>query len=186
MRSFREYTAEALLESGLARIRALMEKQQIGIVSAAKGEDASADEKAHMEMAKGLRKLSYDPIQATGRSQWGPEKSYVVPGITRVHLHQIGNQFGQHAVTHVERGGRVAHQDYLDGHERAGQSDVIPNSLGVMILKGIGFNPKDDREPAPFFIVVIGHPTKMQLSERRNLKGLQHKGCVEWRLGIWL
>ena len=158
MRSFREYTAEALLESGLARIRALMEKQQIGIISAAKGDDASADEEAHMEMAKGLRKLSYGPIQATGRSQWGPEKSYVVPGITRVHLHQIGNQFGQHAVTHLERGGQVAHQDYLDGHERAGQSDVIgtshfnkPDSLGVMILNGIGFNPKDDREPTRSF-----------------------------------
>jgi hypothetical protein len=155
MKSFIKYSEQKLLESGLARIQThLAAGRSLGIISAATGKDTTEDKANHKNMVKRLREFGYGPIQATGRSSWGPERSLIVPNITTDHLDQVGNEFNQQAVIHVQ-GNKKAHLRYLKAAgEKSGTQEEIgdthynkPNENGVTILKGIGFNPKDTRKP---------------------------------------
>lgn len=163
MKSFKTFLNEeqqALLEAGLARIHDhLSSGRSVGIISASLGDKTKKEnDEAHKRLGKRLGELGYGKIQATGRSQWGPERSYVVPNITHDHIKKLGDEFEQQAVIHAQ--GKKAHLHYLKaaGKEKEGTQEAIgskhfntPNDYGVTILKGIGFNPKDTREPTRSF-----------------------------------
>lgn len=149
---------QALLESGLARIHAHMEAgRSLGIISAWTGDKTKKEnDEAHKRLGKRIGELGYGRIQATGRSQWGPERSYVVPNITHEHLKKLGDEFEQQAVIHAQ--GNKAHLHHLKASETPGKKEAIgsqhfnkPNDYGITILKGVGFNPKDTREPTRSF-----------------------------------
>lgn len=150
---------QELLEAGLARLKAHLDAgRPLGIISGWTGGERSQDNAAHKNLVRRARELGYGPIQATGRSQWGPERSLVIPGISKEHLHQLGNEFKQQAVIHV-RGRKSARLHYLKAAgDKAGRFEDIgkthfnkPNNMGVTILKGVGYAPKDDRKPTRAF-----------------------------------
>ena len=150
---------QELVEAGLSRIYQHLQKDSIGILSAVTPNKNNAEnDKAHHEMIKHLRGMNYGPIEAQGRSQWGPERSLIVPGITPGHLSQVGNAFKQQAVIHVPPGGEEANLHWLDTSDKPGTVEKIghahfnkPNINGITALKGLGFRPKDDRAPSRSF-----------------------------------
>lgn len=162
MKSFVEHTQQRLLEASLARLQQhLNAGKSLGIVSATTGDrDKAGNEDAHKQMIKRFREHGYGPIQATGRSQWGVERSIIVPGASKEHLEKIGNEFHQQAVIHVPAGGKKeANLHWLKaGGENAGKVEPIgkahmnkPNSNGVTVLKGLGYNTKDGKTPTRSF-----------------------------------
>lgn len=159
MKTFRQQ----LLESGLARIHNhLSSGRSLGIISAATGKDPKEDEDSHRKMIKRLREHGYGPIQATGRSQWGVERSLVVPNARLEDLKKIGNEFKQQTIIHIPEGGKKnAALHWLDaGGDKVGTKEEIgsthfnkPSANGVTILKGIGYNIKDTKDPTRSFAI---------------------------------
>jgi hypothetical protein len=142
-----------VLESGLARIAHHMNSSGgLGIIASATGTDARKER--HTEMIKRLRSHGYGPVVTTGKTkEWGPEASVLVPGIKPHHLKSIGDEFGQQAVIHAKHGKGTLHW-LAAGGDKAGSSEEIgkahyntPNDVGVTVLKGLGWRPKDDRKP---------------------------------------
>jgi len=140
-----------LLEAGLSRIRHHLTApgSSIGIIASATGDDNSKER--HANLIRRTRELGYGPILASGRSKWGPEASIVVPNISKQHLQQLGNEFGQQAVIHAKGNNATMHYlkaagDKTGSDEPIGQAHFnTPNALGVTVLKGLGFRPKDTR-----------------------------------------
>lgn len=152
---------EKLLESGLARIhKHLAGGGSLGIISGTLlSRDQKGNEDAHRELIKRLREHGYGPIESTGRSKWGIERSLVVPNAREDDLKKIGNEFGQDAVIHVPAGGKKnAVMHHLKASPQAGTSEDIgpehfntPNVKGITILKGLGYNPRDANNPTRSF-----------------------------------
>lgn len=157
---------QALVEAGLDRLRQhIRAGHSLGIISASKpGRSPAEDNEAHRSLIRRLRELRYGPIQSTGRSQWGPEKSVVVPNVLLADLKKIGDEFGQDAVIFVPAGKKSAARYYLQASETPGLVQVLgpehfnmPNPKGITILKGIGYNPRDPRNPTRS--ITFGHET---------------------------
>jgi hypothetical protein len=154
---------QRLLEAGLSRIQNHLDTGgALGIISAATlDRNQQANEAAHRDMIKRLREHGYGPIQSTGRSQWGPERSLIVPHARLEDLKQIGDEFDQDAVVYVPAGGKKkANLYYLNAAgAKAGSVEEIgpvhfnaPNPYhGITVLKGLGYNPRDTREPTRSF-----------------------------------
>lgn len=149
MKPFREVTPEPLLEMGLNRMRDHFTKGNVGIMSAWQGKDRKEDDANHQKLIGMAREHGYGPIQSTGRSQWGPERSVIIPGASEEHLKKFGDHFNQQAVIHVTDQGSKANLHWLKSSDKPGVTDHIggvkynkPNDMGVTILKGHGFNTK--------------------------------------------
>jgi hypothetical protein len=149
MKTFKQHS-NVLLEMGLSRMRTHFQNGPVGIVSAFQGKDRNEDEDNHKKLIGMAREHGYGPIQTTGRSQWGPEKSVVIPGVSKEHLEKFGNHFNQQAAIHVTDGGTKANLHWLKSSDKPGVTEHLggvhynkPNDLGVTILKGHGFNTKD-------------------------------------------
>lgn len=147
---------ERLVEAGLARLRQhLLAGRSLGIISASKPERSSAEnEEAHRRLVRRLRELRYGPIQATGRADWGPERSVVVPDVLLADIKQLGDEFDQEDIIFVPAGKKAAARYNLRASPNPGRIDILgpthfntPNQRGITILKGIGYNPRDARNP---------------------------------------
>jgi hypothetical protein len=163
-----EIEQQELLEAGLERLRQhLRAGRSLGIISAWKRERPEAidaaherrlNDEAHQRLIRRLRELRYGPIQSTGRSEWGPERSVVVPNVALADLKQLGNEFEQDAVIFVPPGKKTATRHHLQASETPGRIDVLgpehfntPNPKGgITVLKGIGYDPRDPRNPTRY------------------------------------
>ena len=154
-KSLKETRQMELLESGLSRINHhLNDGKDLAIISSVK--DADTPHSKHVQMINSIRKLGYGPIESTGRTKnWTPERSVVVPGMTREHAKQIGKQFDQNAIVHYEGKHKTAYQHWLkdtDTHKE-GEVETLgaahfnnPKTPAMTVLKGAGYNPKKDTE----------------------------------------
>ena len=148
---------QVLLEHGLARLQHhLSNGHPVGIIAAATGEDASHTRFRHL--IRSARELGYGPIVATGKTkEWGSERSLVVPNISLGHLKKLGNDYGQQAVIHHSKGMAKLHWLKASGEKNGSSEDLghahfnKKNDLGITVLKGAGWRPKDDRTPGRSF-----------------------------------
>ena len=154
-KTLKEARQMELLESGLSRINHhLNDGKDLAILSSVK--DADTPHSQHVKMIHSIRKLGYGPIESTGRTKdWGSERSVIVPGMSREHAKQVGNEFKQDAIVHYEGKHKIAYNHYLKDTEKHKAGDVEelgaahfnnPKSNAMTVLKGAGYNPKKDVE----------------------------------------
>ena len=166
VKTLTEARQQELLESGLSRINHhLNDGKDLAILSSVQDKDTPHSQ--HVKMINDIRHLGYGPIEATGHTaNWNGERSVVVPSMTAGHAKQIGSKYGQQAVIHYKGKTKTASTHWLkdvDDHEnnfhrKAGQEEEIgqahfnkPNSMGITVLKGAGYNPKDKSKPTRSF-----------------------------------
>ena len=166
VKTLTEARQQELLESGLSRINHhLNSGKDLAILSSVTGPDTPHSQ--HVSMINDIRKLGYGPIEATGHTaNWQGERSVVVPKMTEEHAKNIGRKYKQKAVIHYNGKTKEAHNHWLEDFEdkesnfkrKAGDSDEIgqahfnkPNSMGITVLKGAGYHPKDMSKPTRSF-----------------------------------
>lgn len=152
-----EEERQALVEAGLSRIHThLKGGKGIGIISP-KTDNMDTKELHHARqgMVKDFRDLGYGPIHTQGRSDWGPEESMVVPGVSKKHLKSVGEKYKQQAVIHAKNlekatmhhlsTSKTPHTDENIGAAHFNK----PNNYGITIMKGAGFKPRPDKFVGP-------------------------------------
>ena len=159
VKTLTEARQQELLESGLSRINHhLNDGKDLAILSSNTDEnkDIHRDQKA---MIRHIRGMGYGPIVSRGRTkEWGSESSVIVPGMTLGHLKQVGEKFKQKAVLHYKGSTKTASNHYLSTSDKPGTSEELgaahfnkPNDHGITVLKGAGYQAKDERNPTRHF-----------------------------------
>ena len=128
-----EYQKGTLKESGFPRIKNMLQGAVPSVDSVAfataanpQGEPLSPKEnkERNEQFERALRDANYGFIRIRGKFG-SPEKSYMIPNISRDHIVALGAEFDQEAIIWGSRQGDKMVFEYIEGHITVQKRDVV-------------------------------------------------------------